>query len=541
MKLKFGRILSLVTASAMIAAALTACVNNSKEQSANRMLSPEKLKTAEYPLQTDEELTIWMRNHIGAQVQGYSDYSQYPRVKEIEEKTGIKLKIIYADNGQEEDQFNLLLASGDLPDLIYYDWMHLPGGADEAIRSGYITELNDLIADYAPNYCSFLEKKPEFAKMARTDSGKYYMFNNYPANEQEITDDLERAATCGLTLRKDWLEELSLAPPETISEWYNVLKAFKEQKNTETPICFNFSDEYAYQNLIGAFGISPGFYQKNGKVMYGRAQTQYKDFLVEMRKWYTEGLLDEAIMSVSDARVTEKMVDGSCGAGFAWIGAGIERWLNDGKKSDPDFDIIAVKPPTLEKGETSKFGNYFLPFSHNGIAVSATSDKKELAVKFLDYGYSDEGAILYNYGIEGISYEMIDGKPVYKEPPDGMTRTDFLTLYTMITGSWPCKVLTTTREYLYSLPQQLQAIEAYKQTEYYNYILPPISQTSDEAEETSRLERLIVNYADEMMKKFILGKEPIENFDLYISELQRLRIDRLMELKQAALDRYNRR
>ena len=63
MKLKFGRILSLVTASAMIAAALTACVNNSKEQSANRMLSPEKLKTAEYPLQTDEELTIWMRNH----------------------------------------------------------------------------------------------------------------------------------------------------------------------------------------------------------------------------------------------------------------------------------------------------------------------------------------------------------------------------------------------------------------------------------------------------------------------------------------------
>ena len=55
------------------------------------------------------------------------------------------------------------------------------------------------------------------------------------------------------------------------------------------------------------------------------------------------------------------------------------------------------------------------------------------------------------------------------------------------------------------------------------------------------MERLIVNYADEMMKKFILGKEPIENFDLYISELQRLGIDRLMELKQAALDRYNRR
>ncbi len=106
-----------------------------------------------------------------------------------------------------------------------------------------------------------------------------------------------------------------------------------------------------------------------------------------------------------------------------------------------------------------------------GIAISATSDKKELAAKFLDYGYSDKGAVMYNYGIEGVSYDMVNGVPTYKMPPEGMTRTDFLTLNSFVTGSWPFKVLTTSKEYFYSLPQQFQAVEEYKKTEYYNYIM----------------------------------------------------------------------
>lgn len=521
------------------AAMISSCAGRGKEQT--KKLSPEELKTASYPLKTDEVLTIWMRHHVGAPVAGNPDYSKYPRLQEMEKQTGVKLDITYADSGQVEESFNMMIASGDLPDLIYYDWMNVTGGVDEAIRSGYIVALNDLIADYAPNYRDFLKQKSEYAKMARTDSGNYYMFNGYPAANQEKADDLERSSTCGFVLRKDWLDELGLEPPETIDEWHDVLTAFKQKKGIQSPMIFNFSDEYAYQDLIGAFGIVPGFYQENGEVIYGRVQPQYRDFLEEMRKWYQEGLLDEAIMSSSDDRTTKKMIDGSSGAGFSWVGAGIEKWLAEGKQYDSNYDLIGVKPPTLNKGETSKFGNYFLAFNHMGIAISATSDKKELAAKFMDYGYSDQGAIMYNYGIEGVSYDMVDGVPTYRMPPEGMTRTDFLTFNSFATGSWPFKVLTTAKEYFYSLPQQFQAIEAYKQTEYYNYIMPPITHTVDESEEVSRLERLTSAYADEMMKKFILGKETMDNFDAYVEKLKQMGIDRLTELKQNALLRYNRR
>lgn len=540
MVLRYRKMVFMILASAVAAAGLSACGGGDVQKEA-RELSPEELKTASYPLETDETLTMWMRHHVGAQVPGQPDYSKSPRVAEGEKQIGVRLSITYADNGQEEEQFNLLLASGNLPDMIYYDWLHVTGGADEAIRSGYITALNGLIADYAPNYCKFLEEKPEYAKMARTDSGNYYMFNGYPGADQEKINDLERSAVCGLAIRKDWLEELGLEPPETIAEWYTVLKAFRDQKGVKAPMTFNFSDEYAYQNLIGAYGIAPGFYQEDGHVLYGRVQPAYRDFLSEMRKWYAEGLLDEGIMSASDERVTEKMVEGTSGASFTWIGAGIERWLKEGKALDPDYDLLGLRPPTLQKGETSKFGNYFSPFPHIGIAISATSEKKELAAKFLDYGYSDPGAVMYNYGVEGVSYEMKDGKPTYKEQPEGMTRSDFLTLYTSSTGNWPYKVLTTGKEFFYRLPQQFQAVEAYMHTEYPSYLMPPISQTVDEAEEASRLERLVLTYADEMMRKFILGREPLENYDLYVEQMRSLGIDRLTELKQEALDRYNRR
>ncbi len=229
---KFKKIPYTVLIGVICAAALSSCAGADKDQ--KHSLSLEQLKTADYPLKTDETLTLRMRHHVGAAAAGFPDYSKYPRLAEMEKQTGIKLDITYADNGQEEEEFNMMVASGDLPDMIYYDWMNIRGGVDEAIRSGYIVALNDLIAEYAPNYKAFLEQKPDYAKMARTDSGNYYMFNGYPAADHDKEADLERSAICGFVLRKDWLDELGLEAPETIDEWHNVLTELKQKKGIQS-------------------------------------------------------------------------------------------------------------------------------------------------------------------------------------------------------------------------------------------------------------------------------------------------------------------
>ena len=78
--------------------------------------------------------------------------------------------------GQSKDALNILLASGDLPDMIEYNWFDFPGGPEKAIADGYILRLNDIIDKYAPHYKKYLEEHPEIDKMLKTDNGSYYTF-----------------------------------------------------------------------------------------------------------------------------------------------------------------------------------------------------------------------------------------------------------------------------------------------------------------------------------------------------------------------------
>ncbi|MDQ1911561.1 hypothetical protein RAC89_14110 [Paenibacillus sp. GD4] len=44
-----------------------------------------------------------------------------------------------------------------------------------------------------------------------------------------------------------------------------------------------------------------------------------------------------------------------------------------------------------------------------------------------------------------------------------------------------------------------------------------------------------------MLFKFIMGVEPVENFDKYRERLKKMNIEKAISMKQAALDRYNKR
>jgi putative aldouronate transport system substrate-binding protein len=70
---------------------------------------------------------------------------------------------------------------------------------------------------------SNLKAHPEYDRMIRTDNGSYYCF-------PMLRDDPRLLNATGLIIRKDWLDELGLAVPTTIDEWYTVLRAFKEKR-----------------------------------------------------------------------------------------------------------------------------------------------------------------------------------------------------------------------------------------------------------------------------------------------------------------------
>ncbi|MNV79403.1 hypothetical protein D3C71_1729550 [compost metagenome] len=46
---------------------------------------------------------------------------------------------------------------------------------------------------------------------------------------------------------------------------------------------------------------------------------------------------------------------------------------------------------------------------------------------------------------------------------------------------------------------------------------------------------------DEMTLKIILGAEPLEAYEKYVEKMNSIKLSRAIEIKKAALDRYNKR
>ena len=221
-----------------------------------------------------------------------------------------------------------------------------------------------------------------------------------------------------------------------------------------------------------------------------------------------------------------------------------------------------------------RFSGYFLPFQVNGHGplfsnikferlkaiyefdeqlrnlIAGTIDEIEIYLRtqlsyYHAHKYGEEGYMLNNFGIEGVSYEMVDGYPKYTDVitnnPDGLAIGQAMPLYFRASTEGPLVQDVRYIEQYYAEPAQKEALDVWSNCNHDAHIMPQITLTEDEGNEYSKLMTAIGTYVSEMMVKFIVGEEPIENFDKYIETLKGMNIDRAIEIQQAALDRFNAR
>ncbi|MGG4345301.1 extracellular solute-binding protein [Paenibacillus lautus] len=496
-----------------------------------------------YPIQTDKKLTYWGEingNLIGVK----NSHSEIPFFQKWQEKTGVPLEFTAPPTGQVRESLNVMLASGDLPDMIEYNFIgDFPGGPEKAINDGYILKLNDLIDQYAPNLKKYLEENPDIDKMVKTDSGSYYVF-------PFIRGDEYLRVFQGPIIRKDWLDELELPVPETIDEWTTTLRAFKEKKGAAAPFSvvskprfFNDSGNGAF---IGAFGVNRGFYQEDGQIKFGPAEASFKEYLKLFQAWYKEGLIDKNIATADTKAVDGNMASGATGATVGNAGGGIGKWQPLVEANDPDAVLVAAPYPVLKKGDVPKFGQRNQGYASEGtVAITTAAKDPELAVRMLDYGYSEEGHMFFNFGEEGVSYSLEGDYPKFTDllmkNPDKLAPAQAISLYARSSYNGPFVQDKRYAEQFFALQTQRDAIEVWKNTDAAKYSLPPITPTPEESSEYATIMNDINTLVDEMTIKIILGNESADEFEGYVAKMKSLNLDRAIEIQTAALERYNNR
>ncbi|MBP3361653.1 MAG: extracellular solute-binding protein [Clostridia bacterium] len=479
---------------------------------------------------TEKKLEIWMPlNSSAASVM--KSFNESPLAKELAEKTGINAQYVHPPQGQELEKFNLLVASDTLPDIITYNWLKYPGGPQKAIREKVITDLNQY-KDKAPNLISYLDAHEDFKKLALTDEGQLFAFP-FIRSEESL------CISSGLVIRKDWLDELGMALPETIDEWETVLTAFKEKKGASAPF-----GATSLSYFCGGFGTWNDYYVDNGEIKYGPFDEGYKDFIVTMNRWYKNGLIDQDFATLDSKTVHSNILNGVSGAMTGSIGSGIGA-VASAASDIPGFKLAGAPYPAPVKGQKPEFGSYQLPVPAETLAHSAittTCSDMDSALKYLDFGYSEEGHMLYNFGIEGESYEMIDGYPKYTEKitnnPEGLSMTSALANYTLSYRAGPFVQDVRYMEQYAALPEQKEAWENWSACNSGEHTLPNLYMKEDELSRFADISNSVSTYLNEKMLKMIIGTEPIENYDQMLEELRARGAEELREMYQSAYDRY---
>jgi putative aldouronate transport system substrate-binding protein len=302
---------------------------------------------------------------------------------------------------------------------------------------------------------------------------------------------------------------------------------------------YNGDVDYTYA-FMGAYGVTSGFYHDNKVIKYGPAQPQFKDYLTLMNKWYKEGLIDKDYLTSNSKIIDGKMLDNQIGSMVGWAGSGLGKYMQKMKGAEPDFKLIGVRFPTLKTGDKA-LSTLSKIFDGRGAAISTSSKNPEQIAAWLDYAYSKEGYLLNNFGIEGESYTMVNGKPQYTDlilhNPKKLSVSQALSAYNLETASGPYPSDKSADLQWHADPETSAAMSTWNQADH-SKELPVFSLNSDEQSQFAVIMADLNTYKDAMVNKFIMGAEPLSNFDEYTATLTKLGIENATKLEQDAFDRF---
>ena len=549
---KRTRPLALLMAAAILGSTLTACGGGSDSgtngsDSAVEGLAEDMALTdapAEeitLPISTDGlELSFFAMPEpvITSKMKGYSEMTVHQTAEEL---TGVHINWREESYTDPKQKMNLMFSTGDTEDIVWDAWKHASGGPKKLLDEGLIVSLNPYIEKYAPNLKKLLQETPGLLEQISTDDGRIFMFPT-------IRLDPITRANSGFAIRKDWLDRAGLPVPETIDEWYTMLKTFQDMDmngyglKDECFVSMGFEKtSQSMDNFAVAYGLVAGtdLYVKDGQVKYGAYEPEFKDFVAEMAKWYSEGLLDPEFSTQDSKQFDSKMVNDMGGAYYGSLSGNMGKFIT-ARSDDSEYDLVPAPMPKAPDGKVHTGISGYGQMVPHGASICSTNENIVETVKWLDWHYSEEGTALYNWGIEGQSYEVVDGKNQFTDlitnNPDGLSKDEADARYAGgVLTQMPIVEDPEVFLALKSLPQQKAASQLWCQADT-SWLLSPLYFDSETTTENANIMSEIKTYVAEQFNKYVMGIESMDTFDQFQQQLKNMGIETVLANYQASYD-----
>ena len=409
------KVVSLMLVSAMVAGMLAGCGSDSGSSKGGSSTETGSAAEASSSGETADDKSPITFEYFNAD--GKNGNWDNPVAKAITEATGVTLDVSYpvASQGDAKEDIALMIANDEYPDMIY-----AKGSATDLYQAGALIDMTDLIEKYGPNIKRMYGAEMEKLKWSQDDPGIYQL--SYAGVNQ-------KTLTTGGSCQIQWaaLKENDYKYPKTLDEYEKMIKSYlAAHPKTEDGldmigITMSASDWHWMITLGNPAGLIADASPDNGQwiiddeynVHYKHVTDEEKEYFKWLCRMYNEGILDPNFATQTDDDYIAKVASGRVVAitDAEWHYSQCEATLVADGKVDQTYVGL---PVTLREDQVEKALLYQGTTVGWGIGITKSCEDPVRAIKFLDYLCSDEGQILYHWGIEGENYFLDDDGQPYR-------------------------------------------------------------------------------------------------------------------------------
>ncbi len=346
----------------------------------------------------------------------------------ITEATGVTLEITYpvSSTGDASEDVALMIANDEYPDMIYSK-----AAVTNLYEAGALIDMRDLIEQYGPNIKKMYGDEFEKLKWGAEDDGIYQL--SYMGVRGTI---FSTGGTCQIQYAV--LKENNYEYPTTLEEYEAMIKKYLEaHPKTEDGldtigISMSASDWHWMITLGNPAGFIADAAPDNGQWLidenynctYKHTSDAEKEYFRWLSRMYDEGILDQNFATQTDDDYIAKLSSGRVVAitDANWHYMQAEAALKAEGKMDKTYCGLPVVMDPSKKAPTLMYQGLQVGY---GLGITKSCEDPVRAIKFLDYLCSEEGAILYRWGIEGTHYFVDEnGKRYRTEEEITKSKTD---------------------------------------------------------------------------------------------------------------------
>lgn len=483
-----------------------------------------------------------------------ADREKYPVWQALEQRmtdhgVAVEMEIVPRDQYKVTIQTRMASAN-DLPDFANISELDTTTRLNLA-NQGILLPINELLDKGDGTAKAFIDDNLAFVKGTCTaaDGNMYWL-----PIAQRTTYGGENASTCMMiAIRQDWLDIVKMDAPTTAEEFRQAMLAFRDQDVNGSGAADEILafDPSTFSNGIAQwFGLGAGLTSvdlTNGKVVSPWYQDGVKDYFKYLNQLVNDGILDPALIGATTSDLQDqKMAENKVGATFTYA---MQAWLEPSVNADTEVYFQPIAALKAVDGIEPSIAIESAEYVTGAWAFTKACTNLEAAGALLDSFYCQEAEMLEDWGIEGLTYEVVDGKNQYLPNIDNAHWEECAKNGT-VKGDWLWGNAAFPKIRFAAMETEIEARGGGK-AEFQKSIIGhepsfPLSNdchlalpTEEQLERKTELKTDLDTYTKELATQLILGQKSLDDWDSYMAELKELGLDEILEIENDQLKRFN--